>query len=224
MACERSSSHQSRFRPTIIIVCSSTCTAVRHVFGPGESGLPEAVMMAGLGGFRVISVDYRMPPEAHFRRHSTMMAPPCTDMHRTTDPKRVAYSANRPAEPDTCNRAPREERHFLFQPGSHPGLRCQTSPEWAIRSIPTNSSTTSWSRDGICQAAAHYYAAGHDMRDPLISPVYGDMAGFPPRYLPAGPATCCSAIRYGCTENGRLVYRRLLIFLRASRMHTICST
>ncbi len=33
------------------------------------------------------------------------------------------------------------------------------------------------SRDGVCQAAAQYYAAGHDMKDPLISPVYGDMGG-----------------------------------------------
>jgi acetyl esterase/lipase len=42
------------------------------------------------------------------------------------------------------------------------------------------------SRDGICQAAAQYYAAGHDMKDPLISPVYGDMAGFPPTILTSG--------------------------------------
>jgi monoterpene epsilon-lactone hydrolase len=33
-----------------------------YVLGPGEAGLPEAVLMAGLGGFQVISVDYRMPP------------------------------------------------------------------------------------------------------------------------------------------------------------------
>ena len=34
-----------------------------YVFGPGEAALPEAIMMAGLGGFKVISVDYRMPPD-----------------------------------------------------------------------------------------------------------------------------------------------------------------
>ncbi|MGO9933295.1 MAG: alpha/beta hydrolase [Steroidobacteraceae bacterium] len=39
---------------------------------------------------------------------------------------------------------------------------------------------------GLCQAAAQYYAAGHDMKDPLISPVYGDMAGFPPTILTSG--------------------------------------
>src|SRR6201994_2953812 len=34
-----------------------------YVFGPGGAALPEAMMMAGFGGFQVISVDYRMPPD-----------------------------------------------------------------------------------------------------------------------------------------------------------------
>ena len=33
---------------------------------PAEAGTSEAIMMAGLGHFKVISVDYRMPPEAYF--------------------------------------------------------------------------------------------------------------------------------------------------------------
>jgi epsilon-lactone hydrolase len=36
------------------------------------------------------------------------------------------------------------------------------------------------SRDGFCDAATVVYAHGHDLKDPLISPVYGDMHGFPP--------------------------------------------
>jgi epsilon-lactone hydrolase len=37
-----------------------------YVLSPGEAALPEAVMMAGMGGYKVVSVDYRMPPEAYF--------------------------------------------------------------------------------------------------------------------------------------------------------------
>src|SRR3954469_12576353 len=37
-----------------------------YVLNPGEAGLPEAIFMAGIGGYKVISVDYRMPPEAYF--------------------------------------------------------------------------------------------------------------------------------------------------------------
>src|SRR5689334_11955557 len=37
-----------------------------YVLHPGEAGLPEAIYMAAFGGFRVLSIDYRMPPEAFF--------------------------------------------------------------------------------------------------------------------------------------------------------------
>jgi hypothetical protein len=33
---------------------------------PGESGLPEAILMAGFGRFEVLSIDYRMSPDAFF--------------------------------------------------------------------------------------------------------------------------------------------------------------
>jgi acetyl esterase/lipase len=39
-----------------------------YVNGPGESGTGEATMMAGFGGFKVLSVDYRMPPDHPFSR------------------------------------------------------------------------------------------------------------------------------------------------------------
>lgn len=42
------------------------------------------------------------------------------------------------------------------------------------------------SSDGFCDAAAKFYANGHDMKDPLLSPVYGDMNGFPPTILTTG--------------------------------------
>ena len=31
-----------------------------------------------------------------------------------------------------------------------------------------------------------FYAHGHDLKDPLLSPVYGDMHGFPPAILTSG--------------------------------------
>lgn len=43
-----------------------------RVLFPGESGTREGILMAGLAGFRVISVDYRMPPAIRSPQHSTM--------------------------------------------------------------------------------------------------------------------------------------------------------
>src|SRR5262249_57772899 len=34
-----------------------------------------------------------------------------------------------------------------------------------------------------CDTRARLYANGHDLKDPLLSPVYGDMRGFPPTML-----------------------------------------
>ena len=37
-----------------------------------------------------------------------------------------------------------------------------------------------------CDVRAAMYANGRDLKDPLLSPVYGDMAGFPPTILTSG--------------------------------------
>ena len=34
-----------------------------YVYDPGEAGTDEATLMAGYGGFKVVSIDYRMPPD-----------------------------------------------------------------------------------------------------------------------------------------------------------------
>jgi len=39
---------------------------------------------------------------------------------------------------------------------------------------------------GYCEAAAEFYAHGHDMADPMISPLNGDFHGFPPAILATG--------------------------------------
>ena len=40
--------------------------------------------------------------------------------------------------------------------------------------------------DGLLKGAAEIYAASTDMKDPLISPVYGEFTGFPPTILITG--------------------------------------
>ena len=45
------------------------------LFMPGESGATEAVLMAGFGGFKVISIDYRTLPEGAYPAAWTMPWP-----------------------------------------------------------------------------------------------------------------------------------------------------
>ncbi len=42
------------------------------------------------------------------------------------------------------------------------------------------------SYSGYLSHAAKLYAAGHDMRDPQLPPIYGDFSGFPPAILTTG--------------------------------------
>ena len=35
-----------------------------YVYGPGEAGTAEAMLMSALGGYKVFEIDYRMPPDA----------------------------------------------------------------------------------------------------------------------------------------------------------------
>jgi acetyl esterase/lipase len=159
-----------------------------YVFSPGEAGLPEAVMMAGLGGFRVVSVDYRMPPEAHFPAALDDGVTVYKHALRTTDPKHLAIFGASAGGALTLAIVLRAKREGIPVPAAiAPG-----TPMADVTGVGDTFYTNELvdnvliSRDGICQAAALYYAAGHDLHDPLISPVYGDMAGFPPTILTSG--------------------------------------
>jgi acetyl esterase/lipase len=159
-----------------------------YVFSPGEAGLPEAVMMAGLGGFKVISVDYRMPPEAHFPAALDDGIAVYKHVLRTSDPKHVAIFGTSAGGALTLAIVLRAKQDGIPVPAAiAPG-----TPMADVTGVGDTFYTNEMvdnvlvSRDGICQAAAQYYAAGHDLHDPLISPVYGDMAGFPPTILTSG--------------------------------------
>jgi epsilon-lactone hydrolase len=61
-----------------------------YVLNPGEAGLPEAIFMAGFGHIKVISVDYRMPPEAVFPGALDDGITVWKAALKTTDPKNMA--------------------------------------------------------------------------------------------------------------------------------------
>src|SRR5437667_235766 len=61
-----------------------------YVFGPGEAALPEAILLAGFGGFKVISVDYRMPPDFPYPAAMDDAMAVWKDLVETHDPRRLA--------------------------------------------------------------------------------------------------------------------------------------
>jgi len=61
------------------------------------------------------------------------------------------------------------------------GMRSALMTWVRIASIIGASATTQ-----AIRATALLYANGHDLKDPLLSPIYGDVHGFPPAVLTSG--------------------------------------
>lgn len=159
-----------------------------YVLSPGESGTSEAIMMAGLGHFKVISVDYRMPPEAYFPAALDDAMTVYQSLIRSDNPKNVGVFGTSAGGALVLEMMLRAKLTGLPMPGAiAPGTPMadvtKTGDSFYTNDMVDNVLV---SRDGFCHAATLVYAHGHDLRDPMLSPVYGDMHGFPPAILTTG--------------------------------------
>jgi acetyl esterase/lipase len=159
-----------------------------YVLNPGEAALPEALFMAGFGHFKVIAVDYRMPPEAYFPAALDDGLTVYRNAIKTTDPKNIAIFGSSAGGALTLEMVLKAKQDGLPLPGAiAPG-----TPMSDVTKVGDTFVTNAMldnvlvSPDGFCDAATKVYANGHDLKDPLLSPVYGDMKGFPPTILTSG--------------------------------------
>jgi monoterpene epsilon-lactone hydrolase len=159
-----------------------------YVLNPGEAALPEALFMAGLGGFKVISVDYRMPPEAYFPAALDDGMTVYKSLIKTIDPKKIAVFGSSAGGALTLEMMLAAKQDGLPMPGAiAPGTPMSDVTKVGDTFV-TNAKLDNVlvSPDGFCDAGTVVYAKGHDLRDPLLSPIYGDMSGFPPTILTSG--------------------------------------
>ena len=159
-----------------------------YVLYPGEAGTREAAMMAGFGHYKVISVDYRMPPEAYFPAAVEDAVTVYEAVLKTTAPKNIAFFGTSAGGALTLEMVLRARQKGLPMPGAIAPGSPMSDVTKTGDSFYTNEKVDNVlvSRDGFCDAATVIYAQGHDLADPLLSPVYGDMRGFPPAILTTG--------------------------------------
>src|SRR5271169_4967676 len=159
-----------------------------YVLFPGEAGATEAITMAGLEHFKVISVDYRMPPDAYFPTAIDDVLTVYKAAQRTTDPKNMAIFGTSAGGALTLEVILRAKEQGVALPGAISSGTPMSDVTKTGDSFYTNEMVDNVlvSRDGCCDAAAVVYANGHDLKDPLLSPVYGHMHGFPPAILTSG--------------------------------------
>jgi monoterpene epsilon-lactone hydrolase len=159
-----------------------------YVFAPGEAATREAILMAGFGKFKVISIDYRMPPDFPYPAAMDDAMAVWKDAVRTNDPKKMAIFGTSTGGGMTLAMVLRARSEGLPLPGATaPGTPWSDMTKTGDTFF-TNEKVDNIlvSNDGWLGEAAKLYANGHDLKDPQLSPIYGDLSGFPPTILTSG--------------------------------------
>lgn len=159
-----------------------------YVLNPREAALPEAIFMAGFARLKVIAVDYRMPPEAYYPAALEDSMTVYKAAIKMVPPQNVAVFGSSAGGALTLEMMLRAKRDGVPMPGAiAPGTPMSDVTKQGD-SFQTNAMVDNVlvSPDGFCDAATRFYANGHDFKDPMLSPVYGDVHGFPPTILTTG--------------------------------------
>ena len=159
-----------------------------YVINGGESGLTEAILGAHHARTRVLSVDYRMPPAAPFPAAVEDAVAVYKGVIRNTDPSRVGVFGTSAGAGLLLAMVLKLKALGLALPGA-----LAPSTPWADLAGESDSYATNAHIDGVLpyyegvlEACARIYAGESGLHDPLVSPVHGDFAGFPPSILTTG--------------------------------------
>ncbi len=159
-----------------------------YVLNAGEAGLGEAILIAARSKMPVLSIDYRMPPEHPFPAGLDDVVTVWEHVLGTHPASSMAMGGTSAGSGLILAVV-----HKLIGAGQPtPGALYVGTP-WSDLTRTGDSYYTNEgidrllvSYDGILASAARLYAGGHDLTDPLISPIYGDFSGFPPTFLVTG--------------------------------------
>lgn len=159
-----------------------------YVLNGGEAGLPEALLMAAFGRAKVISVDYRMPPEAYFPAALDDGMTVWKALLKDTPARNIGLFGTSAGGALVLEMILKAKADNVPMPGAIASGTPMSDTTKVGDTFYTNELVDNVlvSRDGFCDAGAKVYAAGRDLKDPLLSPIYGDMAGFPPTILTSG--------------------------------------
>lgn len=159
-----------------------------RVLNPGEAGTREAIMMAGCGGFNVISVDYRMPPDFPFPAALDDAFAAYRELITSTKPQKVGAFGTSAGGSLTLTTLLRAKMENLPMPGAIATGTPTVDLTKTGDSLFTNAfiDNVLGTQDGFIRETALLYANGRDLKDPLLSPIYGDVLGFPPTILTSG--------------------------------------
>ncbi len=159
-----------------------------YLMNGGEASTAEAVLGAHYSGMKVISVDYRMPPDHPFPAPLDDAVAVWSAIAADRSPASVGVFGTSAGGGLTLALVLRLKALGAPLPGA-----LATGTPWADLTGASDSYAVNadvdgvFSRfDGVAQGMASLYAGSTALTDPLISPVHGDFAGFPPTILTTG--------------------------------------
>ena len=159
-----------------------------YVFGGGDASVQEAMFIVSRARIPVLSIDYRMPPAHPFPAAVEDVVTVYRHVLEQHPARSMALGGTSAGGGLTLAAVHR----FLALGLDVPGALYAGTP-WADLTKTSDTLFTNetvdrvlQTYDGLLRAAAHLYAGDHDLKDSLISPVYGDFTGFPPTYLATG--------------------------------------
>jgi len=154
----------------------------------GRAALFEATLIAHRANIQVLSIDYRMPPEHPFPTAVDDVVNVWKSLIKDWNPKRLAFGGTSAGGGLALASTHKFKDLGLAVPGA-----LFTGTPWSDLTKTGDSyfinegvDSAHATYDGFLIGAAKLYANGHDMKDPLLSPVYGNFEGFPPTYLVSG--------------------------------------
>jgi acetyl esterase/lipase len=158
-----------------------------YVLQGGEAGTTEAIYMAAFGHFKVLSVDYRPPPDAPYPAALDDVVAVWKGALKMAKPTRLGVFGTSAGGALTLSMVLRAKEERLPLPAAIAPGTPMSDLTRAGDSFQTNFMVDNvLVGEGRCDAMARLYANGHDLKDPMLSPVYGDMHVFPPTILTTG--------------------------------------
>lgn len=159
-----------------------------YVYAPGEAGTREAILVAHYGKIKVISVDYRMPPDHPFPAALEDAVAVWKEVIKSNKPANTGLFGTSAGGGLALATVLRLKELRLPLPGA-----IEAGTPWADL---TKTGDTLYTNEYIdnalvtydagLSACARLYAGGHELKEPLLSPLYGDFHGFPPTILISG--------------------------------------
>lgn len=158
------------------------------VFNAGIAGTGEGTLLADACKTRVLSIDYRMPPDHPFPAASDDVLAVWKAVVKDHDPKKVAMAGTSAGGALILTTMLRLKGTDVPRPAATlvgtPASDFTKTGDSAYLNAEVDNLLGRY--EGRIEACLELYANGKDLKDPLLSPIYGDFKDFPPTILVSG--------------------------------------